>query len=153
MMKKIKNIRRMDNNLNRTYGWLVQVQRSNRTSIKMFTDGVYGGKRKALAAAKGFLAQVLAELTTFDYHHRRRNVMRCNNTSGIAGVGRYEVLDNPNTGNRAIFWLAAWHDEHGVRRQRKFYISTHGEQKAKKLATAERKKRIREVCIAKCEPS
>jgi hypothetical protein len=149
-MKKIKNIRRFDNELNRTYAWLVQVQRNYHISIKMFTDNVYGGKRKALAAAKEYRDQRITDIPLYDYHMQLRTKIRCNNTSGIAGVGRYDVLANPNTGHRAVFWQAAWDDEHGVQHRRKFSVSRYGEQHAKKLAIAERKKRLREVCGAKC---
>jgi hypothetical protein len=50
-MKHIINIRRIDNETNRTFAWLAQVQRNNHIVMKMFTNAVYGGKRKALQAA------------------------------------------------------------------------------------------------------
>ncbi len=148
-MKKIKNITRIDNDINRTHAWLVQVQRNYFNTIKMFSDGVYGGKRKALAAAKEFHAQVLAAVPGYDYLHHIRSVVRRNTTSGIPGVGRYDPIVNPNTGHRVVFWLAFWTDENGVPHKRKFVVSKYGERKAKQLAVAERKKRLQEVCAAK----
>jgi hypothetical protein len=46
--KALRNIRRMDDTNRRTHGWLVQVQRHNQTAIKMFSDGIWGEKRKAV---------------------------------------------------------------------------------------------------------
>jgi hypothetical protein len=75
-----------------------------------------------------------------------RTRLRKNNTSGIPGVARYEVLANPNTGRRAAFWLAFWVDEHGASRKRKFYVTLRGERQAKRLAIAERERQLSRVC-------
>jgi hypothetical protein len=87
----------------------------------------------------------------YEYHIHRRTILRRNNTSGIPGIGRYDNIANPDTGARAIFWLAFWDDEHGVRRQRKFSVLRHGEREAKKMAMAARERQLKEVCAAKCE--
>ena len=116
----------------------------------MFSDGVYGGKRKSLQAAIAFRTQVLAEMASH-YEHQvwRRSVLRRNNTSAIPGVARYENIANPNTGRRVMFWLASWIDEHGASRKRKFSVLRYGERKAKQLATAERERQLKQVCAAK----
>ena len=95
-MKRLRNIRRVDNKANRTYAWLVQVQRNNQITMKMFSDSVYGGKRKALQAAIAFRTQLLGEMASH-YEHQiwRRSVLRRNNTSGIPGVARYENTCQP----------------------------------------------------------
>lgn len=150
-MTKLKNIKRIDNDKNSTYAWVVQVQRNYCITWKMFSDGIYGGKRKSLAAAKEFKEQVLADVPSYEYHHHLRTIVRRNNTSGIPGVGRYESINNPNTGHRMVFWLAYWDDENGTRRSRKFSVLKYGDLKAKKLAVAERKRRLKEVCTIKCQ--
>jgi hypothetical protein len=149
-MKNLRNIRRIDNEINRTYAWLVQVQRDSHIAIKMFSDSVYGGKRKALQAAVSYRAKLLAEISFYEYQIRRRSILRRNNTSGIPGVGRYDKIDNPNTGRRVVFWLASWVDEHGAGRKRKFSVLRYGERKAKQLAVAERERQLKQVCAAKC---
>jgi hypothetical protein len=150
-MKKYINIRRFDTDINHTHAWLVQVQRQGEISIKMFSDRLYGGKQKALKAAIEFRDNTLATISNYKYHYQRRSILRRNNTSGIPGVGHYENISNPKTKNVAIFWAAFWDDEFGVRRQRKFSVLRYGERKAKKLAIAEREKRLKEVCAAKCK--
>jgi hypothetical protein len=79
--------------------------------------------------------------------------LRKNNTSGIPGVGRYEVVADSKTGRRQVFWLAFWVDESGVRRQRKFFISIYGDRRAKRLAMAERKRQLNRVGAIKCAQS
>ena len=149
-MKRLRNISRIDNETNRTHAWLVTVQRNSNIARKMFSDGVYGGKRKALQAAISFHAQLLAGVPQYEYQIRLRSIIRRNNTSGIPGVSRHEQIDNPNTGRRVVFWLASWIDEQGVGRKRKFSVLLYGERKAKQLAVVERERRLKEVCAAKC---
>lgn len=148
-MKRLRNIRRIDTDANRTYAWLVQVQRQNRIIIKMFTDAVYGGKRKALAAAIGYRDQVIAEANPVGHRLWCRTILRRNNTSGIVGVARYDKLANPSTGRREVFWLAAWVDEYGASRKRKFSVLRYGERKARQLAIAERNRQLMRVCSVK----
>lgn len=149
-MIKHPNIKRIDTDINHTHAWLVQVQRQGEIFIKMFSDNPYGGKRKALKAAIEFRNSTLAKASGYGYHIRRRTKLRRNNTSGISGVGRYENVASPKTKRISIFWVAFWNDEHGVRRQRKFLVSQHGERKARQLAVVERERRLKEVCAAKC---
>lgn len=149
-IKRLLNIRRIDNEANRTHAWLVRVQRNKHTAIKMFTDGVYGGKRKALQAAISFHAQLLASVPYYEYQIRLRSALRINNTSGFPGVARFESIANPKTGRRVAFWAAYWDDEHGVRRQHKFSVLLYGERRAKQLAIADRERQLKRVCAAKC---
>ncbi|MBI4936722.1 MAG: hypothetical protein HY846_00620 [Nitrosomonadales bacterium] len=150
-MKHLKNIRRIDNETNRTHAWLVHVQRGNRIVIKMFSDSVCGGKRKALQAAITFHAQLLAEVPDYDYQIWLRTRLRRNNTSGIPGVARYDKIANRNTGRREVFWLASWVNEHGASCKRKFSVLCHGESKAKQLAIAERERQLKRVCAIKSQ--
>ncbi|MDP2785099.1 MAG: AP2 domain-containing protein [Sulfurimicrobium sp.] len=148
-MKRLRNISRIDNEINRTHAWFVIVQRNNNIMRKMFSDGTYGGKRKALQAATSFHAQLLAGVSQYEYQIQRRSILRRNNRSGIPGVARYDKIDNPKTGRRVVFWLAHWVDEHGASCKRKFSVLLHGERKAKQLAIAERERQLIRVCEAK----
>ena len=46
-----RNIIRVDHEASRTHAWRVTLQRHNDIVVKMFSDSIYGGKRKALKAA------------------------------------------------------------------------------------------------------
>lgn len=59
-MKKHKNITRMD--YKRTHGWWVRFERLGRLISKTFSDGCYGGKRKALVAAIEYRDEVFKTL-------------------------------------------------------------------------------------------
>jgi hypothetical protein len=148
-MKRPRNITRIDNEVNHTHAWRVTLQRMGEIMVGTFSDGVYGGKQKALKAAVEFRDSLLAYDQPFEHRLWVRTRLRKSNTSGIAGVGRYEAIANPNTGRRTAFWLATWVDEHGNRRRRKFYVSRYGERGAKRRAIEERERQLNRVCLLK----
>jgi hypothetical protein len=145
-----RNITRIDHEASRTYAWRTTLQRWNGITVKTFSDSVHHGKRNALKAALEYRNTLLLRHSPFKHHVWLRTRVRKNNTSGIPGVGRYEVVANSKTGRRQVFWLAFWVDERGVRRQRKFFISIYGERRAKHLAMAERKRQLNCVGAIKC---
>jgi hypothetical protein len=141
-----RNIGRVDLEDKGDHAWIVTLQRKGAVVVKRFADGVYGGKRKALKAAVEYRDSILARDKPFDHQIWIRTRLRKNNRSGIPGVGRYEVVDNPRTGNVREFWLASWVDERGASRKRKFSITRYGEEEARLLAIAERDYQLRRVC-------
>ena len=48
------HILRVDNEKTATHCWKIKIRRRGKVTYKYFTDGRYGGKAKALAAAKLF---------------------------------------------------------------------------------------------------
>jgi len=52
--KKDRGIVRIDQPEKYNHGWWVRRRRGEKTHSKFFTDKRYGGKRKALLAARGF---------------------------------------------------------------------------------------------------
>ncbi len=148
-MKPPTNITRIDRDENSTHGRHVTLQRKREIIGKTFSDGVYGGKRKALKAAVEYRDTLLAQDEPFEYQLWVRTRLRKNNTSGIPGVGRYEVIDNPGTGRRRAFWQAKWTDANGDERTRKFSVLRYGERLAKRLAIAEREYQLNLACAMK----
>ncbi|NEX64202.1 AP2 domain-containing protein [Noviherbaspirillum galbum] len=135
-----RHIHRIDNETNRTHCWKVQVQHRNRVVIHHFSDGRYGGKRKALTAAIACRNELLEDMRDERYAHWRRNRRRRNNTSGIVGVGRYvarEVVGGKDV-ERAS-WIAFWDGADGKRHTRKFAVNKYGEARAKALACKARR--------------
>lgn len=149
-MKRLRNIVRIDHEASRTHAWRVTLQRRNEIIVKPFSDAVHGGKRKALKAALEYRDYLLRQYSAFEHQVWVRTRLRKNNTSGIPGVARYEVLANPHTGRREAFWLASWVNEVGASRKRKFYVSCYGERQAKRLAIAERNQQLNRVCAINC---
>jgi len=145
-----RNIQRIDDSRRRTHAWLVIVQRRSEIVRKWFSDGIYEDKEKALDAAIVYRDILLSGQHEFEYQVFVRSRIRRNNTSGISGVGRYEVI-NSKTGNRSPFWTAYWADEHGRRRSRKFSVVRYGEKNAKRLATTEREHQLLRVCALRLE--
>jgi len=144
-MTRFRNIVRVDHEASRMHAWRATLQRWNGITVKTFSDSVHHGKRNALKAALEYRNAILLRHSPLKHHVWVRTRLRKNNTSGIPGVGRYGVVANSRTGRRQVFWLAFWVDEHGVRRQRKFFISSYGERQAKGLAIAERKRQLNRV--------
>ncbi|MBI5568591.1 MAG: AP2 domain-containing protein [Desulfomonile tiedjei] len=140
-----RNITRVDNDASGDHVWVVVVTRKGESIVKRFSDGTYGGKRKALEAAVEYRDALLAQDEPFDHQIWIRTRLRKNNKSGIPGVHRYEIRDNSGNGNVREYWIATWTNEHGVTRQRKFSIARYGEEEAKLLAIAERDYQLRRV--------
>ena len=144
--KHPRNIQRVDNDSKGDHGWVVTLQRKGAILVKRFSDGVYGGKREALKAAVEYRDSFLALDKPFDHQIWIRTRLRKNNKSGIPGVHRYEIMDNGNAEKTRACWIAAWTDEHGATRHRKFSVARYGEQQAKELAIAEREYQLNRVC-------
>jgi hypothetical protein len=152
----LHHIDRLDIEEKRIHTWRVVATRGGVTKAKIFTDSKYGGKDAALQAAICYRDELLAKIDQFAHQIWVRTKVRSNNTSGIPGVGRRDVMANSNPNGRYVSWVAYWIDEHGIGRQRGFSILRHGEQEAKRLAIAEREHQLELVCAAKgshwCDP-
>ena len=144
-----RNIIRVDHEASHTHAWRVTLQRHNDIVIKTFSDSIYGGKRKALKAAVEYRDELLRRYSPYAHAIWIRTRLRRNNTSGIAGVARYEERVNPNTGHTREFWLASWVNEQGASRKRKFTVYRYGERQAMRLAVAERERQLNRVCATK----
>jgi hypothetical protein len=126
----------------------VQLTRKGLQYNKHFSDGVYGGKQKALNAAKEYRKSIISKHS----HYTKKDVcskVRRNNQSGIPGVGKYSY--NGRNGKLYWFWLAYWTDENGSRRQRKFMINTYGEDEAFDHAVKLRQKMLSKMSEEWCK--
>lgn len=122
--------------------WKVNLKRRNKYMYKYFRDEAYGGKEKALKAAKAYRDSLMGAVSGADYTMWRRNRRHKGNKSGVVGVGRYFARDE--SGKRP-FWQAFWRTADGVRQGRKFSVLRYGEKHAKQLATEARRKAMKEV--------
>ena len=116
--------------------------RRGKSMYRSFADSKYGGKTKALKAAKAWRGQMVESTSDADYVLWRRAKRSRPSGSGIVGVGRYAVLYGAT---RHLVWDAYWQDADGKRYSRRFFVSVHGEKGAKALATAARRKAMKEL--------
>src|SRR5262245_61518708 len=135
-------ITRVDSERHRTFAWIVTVQRRNQIWRRPFSDRSYGGKTKALTAAKAFRDQILRlhpPMSRAEYC----KIKRRNNKSGLAGVCRYVYLQThaKRTVERG-YWLAFWTVASGKGKRMKFSISRFGERGALKRAMRARKEAL-----------
>jgi hypothetical protein len=104
--RALYGITRVDHEPSRTHAWRVTIQRQGKIHVGHFSDGVHGGKQKALAAAKAFRDAIVARhppLSRKDYC----SILRRNNRSGYAGVSFHaEVVETEKGTVERRLWIA-----------------------------------------------
>jgi hypothetical protein len=138
----LRNIARQEKSPKRAAGWTVSLTRRGESMFKSFADSKFGGKTKALQAAKAWREQMVESTSDADYVLWRREKRSRPSGSGIVGVGRYEVLYGTT---RHLVWEAYWQDADSKRHSRRFFVSVHGERGAKALASAARRQAMKEL--------
>jgi len=139
----VKNIYRIDHERSQTHSWFVTVQRRGQIYYRHFTDSVYGGKRRALDAARTYRDGLVASLVPLTRPERCR-IRKKNNRSGISGVTRIDVI-NTSRGRsyRRQYWLAQWPISNGKAQTRKFSITRYGERGAFQRALRARRQALK----------
>ena len=135
-------ISRIDQPDKKNHGFYVRITHKGKTHQKYFPDKANKGKTKALTLAKEFRDKVLSKLPKAKQaaaSQKKRKVK----SSGMVGVTH--VVSKANGKNTYEYWQAAWNDEAGRRRTKKFSISRYGEDKALDLAKKARRKAEREL--------
>lgn len=137
---ELRNIQRLDyerkkGGSGKTVGWFVRFQRGGKTIRRTFSDSKYGGKDKALEAAKKLrdeIEQHYADTPYVGYHTKKSN----KNTSGVIGVYKDESITRRKSGKTYIYklWTAHWVDKNGQHKYKRFSISRFGEAEALRLA-------------------
>ena len=138
-------ITRIDTESNGTRAWTVTVQRRGRIHHRYFTDGVYGGKRRALRAAIAYRDQLLTTLRPLS-HRAFCSIKKKNNRSGVVGVTRLSRVQR-KSGRiwKADCWVAVWPIEGKRSQQKKFSVKKYGEQGAFVLAAKARRAALKRL--------
>lgn len=122
-------------------GWLARYSREKVLFSKTFFDSAYGSAEASFDAAKAWheeARRLLPPPNRREYVETRKG----NNTSGITGVRR----DTKKVkGHRYDVWIAAWSTADGKRKNKAFYVSQHGEERAKELAIQLRKEMVAQL--------
>jgi len=131
-------ITRVDHAGSRTHAWRVTIQRQGKIHVGHYSDGVFGGKHKALAAAKKFRDSLLSKhppLTRRDYC----SILRRNNRSGLAGVSYHaEVIETGHGPVERRFWIARLPLEPWRTKLVKFSVAKYGAEEAFRRAVKAR---------------
>lgn len=142
----IYGVTRVDNEVSRTHGWLVTIQRRGVIFRRQFSDGVLGGKTKALAAAKAYRDEIVAKYPPLS-KREHAEIVKKNNKSGVVGVCRYcasETSQKPSAEKR-WFWVASWVLPDGRAKRIKFSVKKYGEEGAFKLAVKARRGAVKQM--------
>ncbi len=140
-----KNISRVDfrTETSPARGFLVRVMRRGEKYQKFFGDKSFGGKTKALSAAKKFRDEVLAQYRGFSKRELAEKVS-VRNTSGVVGVRYAEEFHGVGKGRRIYgFWVASWNPTAGTRKTKRFSIDKYGDDEAMRLAIKAREDGVR----------
>jgi len=138
-------IGRVDDDKKSMHRWVIHIERKRRVWHRSFSDGVYGGKAKALRAARAFRDELLV-LHSPMTRAENASIRRSNNRSGVPGVFRQASVETTVAGpvERAS-WIAYWTTPDGKRSIRKFSIRKYGEKGALDRAKAARKSALAEM--------
>lgn len=135
--KPRKGICRVDDPLRRTRGWTATIRRSSGDAARVFSDGVYGGRKEAYRAASAWYVSAL-KLFPLIPRPERMAIIRRNNRTGVSGVYRWPANGEDRPG---AYWAAHCVREPTDKRpaRRKFSVACYGEHEAKALAIQARR--------------
>lgn len=119
--------------------WLVYMKRNRTIFQDCFTDKAYGGKAKALKAARERRDFIVAQHPPID-PRERMEVARSVNTSGVAGVS----LRVP-PGTQQLYWCART-KAGGKELSRVFSVYRYGYARAFELAVEARQEQLDTLC-------
>lgn len=143
-----RNITRIDIDLvgkAGTHGYEVRFMRRGQKIEKFFGDKAFGGKRKALTAARQHRDQLEIEFPGFS----RKEVAQFKsqrNSSGTVGVHLVEEVDKRWPSQPTyLYWVAQWSPAPYVRKTKRFSVNKHGYDEAFRLAVEARRSGLKEM--------
>jgi hypothetical protein len=144
--KSLYGICRVDNDANRTHGWLVTIQRRGKKYCKLFSDKKHRGEAAAFDAAKCYRDRLIAKHPPMKLG-RYMAIQRSNNRSGEVGVGRYVTSETKtfSPDKQRWHWVASWTRLDGSRGRAKFSVAKYGEEGAHRMALDARKEALKAI--------
>ena len=113
----MKGISRIDSK--HTRGWFLRIYRRGRVHSKMFSDGVHGGREKALRIALAYKEEYERRHPPSLISTRLRLRPQKNNTSGIVGVS--ETYARSKKGEKLPCFCVNWSPRRNTSRAKKFF--------------------------------
>lgn len=144
--KKYKCISRIDSENKNTYGWYVRVRLNGQNISKFFSDGVWGGKEKALEEAIKHRDKVEKEIGK---PQTKRTVVTCGakNNTGVVGVRlRTDVYKRADGGERVrLYYEVSWNPSPKKLCRTRVSIDQYGQKQALLKACAIRRQKEEEM--------
>lgn len=131
-------LHREEANERRGAGWWVSLRRRGHKIVRLFKDSIYGSDDGAYCQARAYRDGIIAAIPPAT-NHEQAVLLRKNNQSGISGVRRVETRDGD-------VWQATLMTNEGQKREN-FSVSKFGEQAAKSLAIAQRRKWLKAMPV------
>lgn len=119
----------------RTCGWQVRLYREKeKYHSKLFSDSVWGGKRKARAAAEKYQDECL-DTVAEKVRKRQKQAARygCAWGKGV-NLRTRQRWDRPNCPIERFWFATYWDKKQGVQKRRYFSVAKYGYRAGKKLA-------------------
>ncbi|PIO47805.1 MAG: hypothetical protein CMR00_08475 [[Chlorobium] sp. 445] len=128
-----------------THGWLMRLHHQGTTYTKLFSDGVYGGAKKALKAARKYRKQLGKTLgiESLSQRRRTRSVSSRNTATGVVGV--YRLTSKGKNGVARHYYAASWNPEPNKVKTKSFSIAKYGEAEAFRLAVEYRQNMVAKI--------
>ncbi|MGV2130182.1 hypothetical protein ACQZ4Q_04455 [Agrobacterium vitis] len=129
---------REEHNENHGAGWWVDLRRRGIRVVRLFKDSIYGSPQASFDQAKAYRDAVMSVLPPAT-NHEQAVLLRKNNKSGISGVRHVELAEDEA-------WEASLltRTEH---KREKFSVREYGEEQAKAMAIALRRKWLEELPV------
>jgi len=122
------------------HGYMVRIRRNGNQINEYFSDKKFGGKRKALTAAKERHAQLVEELGPAE--NATKNLLTNRNTTGKVGVHVAHSYETRWANNEYFAYCASWKETDGARKKINFSWSLYGKKEAFELACLARDKEL-----------
>jgi len=137
-----KGISRIDSDDKNMHGWFARVYLKSKVfSNRYFNDKKFGGKQKALQAAKEYREMTIKERNVQHpeaVNARRRVTSDSRNKTGIIGISRTKIKSK--SGAISEFFQVTWRPRKNVVRTKSFSVKKYGEEGALNMAWEIRQK-------------
>ena len=140
----MKGISRIDSR--QTHGWFVRVYREGNIHSKMFSDGVHGGREKALEIAQKYKEEYEHDHPPSLINQRLRLKPLKSNKTGVPGVSETFGWRQGNRNDKMPCFCVSWVPTPYKPRSKQFYFATYGDREsAFEAAVKFRKEKEQEI--------
>ncbi len=138
--KKVeRGITRFDIDERNTHGFMMRICRRGKKIHEFFSDNAYGGKRKALLAARDRYQQLVKQLPDAD---SAKGKMSVRNTTGVVGVHVAHTVLTDCPDREYFAYCASWKTPEGAATKNQFWLGQVRQAKCLRVGMPGSRKRI-----------